>query len=151
MKTHRSTQLFPYCSVGEHSLKCVRPALKIEENKEEQRGVVRFFVTEGAGTRAIKSKRPGVLSDGTANLVRDKLERFSWETLQHPPYSPDLSPSDFHIFGDLKKDIRGRQFHSDEEAQEWVRLWILQRHTSFYKTGIDCIVSQWDKCINISE
>ena len=40
----------------------------------------------------------------TANLVRDKLQRFDWETLQHPPYSPDLFPCDFNIFGDLKKD-----------------------------------------------
>ena len=76
----------------------------------------------------------------TANLVRGKLERFGWETLQRPPYSPDLSPCDFHIFGDLKKDIRGRRFHSDEEVQEWVRLWIHQRPTTFYKTGIDGLV-----------
>ena len=41
----------------------------------------------------------------TAKPVRDKLQRFGWETLQHPPYSPDLSLSDFHIFGELKKDI----------------------------------------------
>ena len=78
---------------------------------------------------AINSKRLGVLSDGitllhdnarpqTANLVMDKLQRFGWETLQHPPYSPDLSPCDLHISGDLKKDIRGRLFHSDEEEQE---------------------------------
>ncbi|KAG8234562.1 hypothetical protein J437_LFUL014491 [Ladona fulva] len=60
----------------------------------------------------------------TANLMRDKLQRFSCKTLQHPLYSPDHSPCDFHIFGDLKKDIRGRRFHSDEEVQEWVRLWI---------------------------
>ena len=112
--------------------------------------------------RSIKSKRPGMLSDGiillqdnarprTANLVRDKLQRFGWETLQHPPYSLDLSPCDFQVFGDLKKDIRGRRFHSDEEMREWVRLCIHQRPTSFYKTGIDCLVSQWDKCINTSD
>ena len=52
----------------------------------------------------------------TANLVRDKLQRFGWETLQHPPYNPDPSLCDFHIFGDLKKHIRGRRFHSDEEV-----------------------------------
>ena len=82
----------------------------------------------------------------TAYMVRDKLQRFGWETLQHPPYSLDLPPFDLHIF--LKKEIRGRRFHSDEEVQEWVRLWIHQRPTSLYKTGIDRLVSQWDKCIN---
>ena len=156
MKTHRSTQLFLYCSGSECSVKCVRPALEMEASKEEQRGVVPFFVAEGAGTREIKSKRPGMLSDGiillhdnahphTANLVRDKLQRFGWETLQHPPYNPDVSPCDFHIFGDLKKYFHGCRFHSDEEVQEWVRLWINQGPTSFYKTGIDRLFSQWDK------
>ena len=33
---------------GEHSVKCVRPALKMEASKEEKRGVVRFLVAEGA-------------------------------------------------------------------------------------------------------
>ena len=110
---------------------------------------------------AIKSKRPGMLSDGiivwhdnsrshTANLVGDKLQRFGWETLQHPPYSLDISPCGFHIFGDLKKEIRGRRFYSDEEVQECVKLWVHQRPTCFCKTGIDRLVSQCDKCINTS-
>ena len=48
MKTHRSTQLFLYCSGGERSVKFVRLALEMEASKEEQRGVVRFLVPEGA-------------------------------------------------------------------------------------------------------
>ena len=31
-----------------------------------------------------------------------------------PPYSPDLSPCDFHIFGDLKKNVRAHRFASTE-------------------------------------
>ena len=151
-------KIFLYCSGGERSVKCVRPA-----SKEEQTAVVRFLVAESGGTREIHrhmSKRPRMLSDGIihlhdnarphpANLVRDKLQKFGWETLQDPPYSSDRSPCDLHIFGDLKKDIRERRFHSDEEMQEWVRLWIRQRPTSFYKTGIDRLVSQWNKCIKL--
>ena len=57
MKMHRSTQLFRYCSGGEHSVKCVHPALEMEANKEEQRGVVHFLVAEGAGTR-VKVRTP---------------------------------------------------------------------------------------------
>ena len=128
----------------------------MEARKEEQLAVVCFLVAEDAGTREIHgrmSKRPGMLSDGiillhdnarphTANLVRDKLQRFGWETFQHPLYSPDFSPCDFHIFYDLKKDFCGRWFHSDEEVQEWVGFWIYQRPTSLYKNGIDRLVSQ---------
>ena len=48
MKMYRSTQLFLYCSGGEHSVKCVHPALEMEASKKEQKGVVRFLVAEGA-------------------------------------------------------------------------------------------------------
>ena len=89
MKTRRSTQLFPYCSGGEHSAKCVRPALEMVASKEEQRGVVRFLVAEGAATRhKVKTLwnavgRNHLLHDNahphTALLVRDKLQRFGWK------------------------------------------------------------------------
>ena len=106
--------------------------------------------------RAKKSKRPRMLSDGiillhdnarshTAKLVGDKLQRFGWDTLQHPLYIPDLSPCDFHTFGHVKKDNLGRRFHSDEEMQEWARMWIHKRPTSFCNTEIDRLISQWDK------
>ena len=57
MKTHRSTQLYLYCSGGERSVKCVRPALEMEASKEEQRGVIRFLVAKNPATRhKIKKK-----------------------------------------------------------------------------------------------
>ena len=33
----------------------------------------------------------------------------------HPPYSPDLALSDYHLFSELKKQLRGRYFSSDGE------------------------------------
>ena len=61
MKTHRSTQLFIHCCGGERSVKYVRPALQMETSKEEQRGVVRSLVAEGAGTREIHSRISAVV------------------------------------------------------------------------------------------
>lgn len=34
--------------------------------------------------------------------------------LDNPPYSPDLAPSDFHLFPNLKKSLCGRHFADDE-------------------------------------
>ena len=123
VKTHRSTQLFLYCPGGEHSVKCVCLALEMEASKESREVWLRVL------RHAIKSKCPKMLSDGiillhdnncpyTANLVRDKLQQSVWETLQHPSYSPDLSPCDFHIFGNLQKDICGHWLHSNKEVKE---------------------------------
>jgi transposase len=109
--------------------------------------------------RAIRLKRPGMISNGivllhdnarphTANSVKNMLQRFIWEVLHHPPYSPDFSSCDFHIIGDLKRDIRGHQFASDEDVCDWVKMWFRRQPTSYFKDGIDCLISQWDKCIN---
>ena len=62
METLRSTQLFLYCSGGERRVKCVRPALEMEASKEEQRDVVFWLMR--VLRRTIKSKRPGMQSDG---------------------------------------------------------------------------------------
>jgi histone-lysine N-methyltransferase SETMAR len=50
----------------------------------------------------------------TALLTRDKLKEFHCETSEHPPYSPDLSPSDYQFFGPLKEALGGHQFQSDD-------------------------------------
>jgi len=36
-----------------------------------------------------------------------KAADFWWEQFDHPPYSPDLAPSDYHLFPRLKKELGG--------------------------------------------
>jgi histone-lysine N-methyltransferase SETMAR len=43
----------------------------------------------------------------------------------HPPYSPDLSPPDFFLFGDLKRWMKGQWFKSAEELEEAVSTYLL--------------------------
>jgi hypothetical protein len=33
----------------------------------------------------------------------------------HPPYSLDLAPSDFYLFGDVKGLVRGESFETTEQ------------------------------------
>ena len=39
-----------------------------------------------------------------------------YELIPQRAYSPDLAPSDYFLFPNLKKDIRGRHFRSNEEV-----------------------------------
>jgi hypothetical protein len=39
-----------------------------------------------------------------------------YELLEHPPYSPDLAPSDFCLFPKLKLFLAGRHFSSNQEV-----------------------------------
>ena len=54
--------------------------------------------------------RPHISCHTTAETVK-----IGWEVLPHPSYSPDLAPSDFHLFGPLKEAHRGIHI-KDEEA-----------------------------------
>jgi hypothetical protein len=33
-----------------------------------------------------------------------------WDVLPYPPYSPDLAPSDYHLFGPMKTVLGGKKF-----------------------------------------
>jgi hypothetical protein len=37
----------------------------------------------------------------------EQIIKFGWTVLPHLPYSPGLSPSDFHLFGALKDAVCG--------------------------------------------
>ena len=46
----------------------------------------------------------------TCKVAMDAVERNGYELIPHPAYSPDLAPSDFFLFLNLKKDIHGLHF-----------------------------------------
>jgi len=70
-----------------------------------------------------------------------------FEVLSHPPYSPDLVPSDFHFFPHLKRDLKGTYFTSDDEMKQAVTSWIKQRTPEFFNAGTRKLVLHWEKCI----
>jgi histone-lysine N-methyltransferase SETMAR len=74
------------------------------------------------------------------------LRRYNWEVLDHPPYSPDLAPSDFHLFGPLKKHLGGRRLATDGEVQQALMSWLQALDTDLFYAGIDALVYRWDKC-----
>jgi len=48
----------------------------------------------------------------------EHIANLGWTVLPHPPYSPDLAPSDFHLFGPMKDGLRGQHFPSNEASYE---------------------------------
>jgi histone-lysine N-methyltransferase SETMAR len=56
---------------------------------------------------------------------------FKWDTSDHPPYSPDLAPSDFHLFLRLKKRLSGKKFDDDYDVQEEIMTWFTEQTADF--------------------
>ena len=83
----------------------------------------------------------------TAALTVQKLEEMHWTPLDHPPYSPDLSPCDFHLFGPLKEALGGQRFEDDEGVEGFVRNWLQTQPSSFFDAGIKKLPIRWEKCV----
>ena len=67
--------------------------------------------------------------------------------LKHPPYSPDLAPSDFHLFGPMKEHLRDQKFANDNEVMEAVQSSLKATPKSFFLVDIHKLVDRWTKCV----
>jgi hypothetical protein len=65
--------------------------------------------------------------------------------LEHPAYSPDLAPSDYHLFGPLKNALRGRRFYTGKEVREGVHKWLRDQPKTFFLEEIRKLVDRWTK------
>ena len=82
----------------------------------------------------------------TQTLLHDE---FHWDTFDHPPYGPDLAPSDFYLFLKTKKHLAGRRFTDDEDLQHAVVDWLNSQAAVWYEEGINKLVSRYDKCLSV--
>ena len=79
----------------------------------------------------------------------DAVERNGYELILHPACLPDLAPSDFFLFPDLKKDIRGLHFRSDEEVVTAVEEWVNGKDPDIFSSGLMALEHRWSKCITL--
>ena len=71
-----------------------------------------------------------------------------FQVVPHPPYSPDLAPSDFHLFPNLKKDLAGQRFTTDEEVIDAVDSYREDQPKIFYCSGKEALGHRWRKCVD---
>ena len=104
---------------------------------------------------AIHEKLQGKLSKGvllqqdngrvhTCKVAMDAVERKGYELIPHPAYQPDLAPSDFFLFSNLKL-----HFRSDEEVMMAVEEWVNGKDPDFFCSGLMALEHRWSKCITL--
>ena len=59
-----------------------------------------------------------------AFATQKKLAYLGFQCLDHPPYSPDLAPSDYHLFRGLRKQLKGHHFSLDVEVIAAAETWL---------------------------
>ena len=83
----------------------------------------------------------------TSHVAMATIHDCGFELLSHPPYSPDLAPSDFHLFRHLKESLRGRAFKEDEDVTVAVNEWIEERDQNFFLETIKTLEERWETCV----
>ena len=64
------------------------------------------------------------------------IHECGFKLVQHPPYSPDLAPSDFHMFPKKKRHLAGTHYDTNNDLVSAVDGFLDLQGNSFYENGI---------------
>ncbi|UYV81744.1 hypothetical protein LAZ67_20002183, partial [Cordylochernes scorpioides] len=64
---------------------------------------------------------------------------------QYPPYSPDLAPTDYHLFRSMSNHMRGITFDDEEDLKTWLNNFFDTRPGDFWWNSINKLVERWEQ------
>jgi histone-lysine N-methyltransferase SETMAR len=67
--------------------------------------------------------------------------------MEHPPYSPDLSPPDFDGFSRIKRPNKGTRFNNFDELKSSYECVINELNKKNEFTGIDDLPERWESVV----
>jgi len=71
-----------------------------------------------------------------ALATQKKLVYLGFQCLDHPPYSLNLAPLDYHLCPGLKKQLKCHHFLSDAEAIVAAKTWLDGQSSEFFLSGL---------------
>ena len=86
----------------------------------------------------------------SAEKTRLKVDELGLELIQHPPYSPDLAPSDFFLFRNFKNFLRGKSYRSRDEVIAASQDYFESKDESYYTRGIDQLPARMKQVLDLS-
>jgi hypothetical protein len=75
------------------------------------------------------------------------LEHLNWQLYGHSPYSPDLAPSDCHLFA-YQKNWVGSQRLDNNEFKEGVKTWLSSHAADMFDMGIQKRIPRYNTSLN---
>ena len=110
----------------------------------------------------MKRKRRRMISDGfhrihflhdnarphVANITKSKLQELNLTTLPHPPYLPDIAPSDYYLFSAMKSTLRGKNFENESDINKDLSAWFNSKPRDFFRKAFDILPKRWQKIVS---
>ncbi|GBP41947.1 Mariner Mos1 transposase [Eumeta japonica] len=80
-----------------------------------------------------------------AVTVKYYLKTLGSKVPPHSPYSPDIAPSDYHLFRSVAHALSEQRFTSYEDTKPRVDSWITSKDKEFFRLGIRTLPERWKK------
>ena len=81
------------------------------------------------------------------NFVQTAIQQAGFIELNHCAYSSDIASSGSHLFSNLKKFLRLKNFSSDAEAETIVEDYLTDFNSEFFCKGIQSLHDRWQRMI----
>ena len=118
-----------------------------EQLKHLDRAIGQKREFSGKGRRKVilhhDNARPHV-----ASTTLRTITELGWEVLPHPAYSPDVAPSDYHLFRSTEHRLRGTTFKKVEEVRKFLDEYFDGQPRTFYRDGIRNLPDRWRKVVS---
>ncbi len=115
--------------------------------------------------KALKEKRPTMMARTwwfhwdnapvhTAAVVTNWMAARRFQIIEHPPYLPDLAPSDFFLFPSVKRELAGKTLTQETLTQETLKkAWegaVRTLSAADFATAFRHWYERCEKCVNIA-
>jgi hypothetical protein len=77
----------------------------------------------------------------------EAIAKMRWTVPLYPACSPDLAPSDCHLFDPIKDALHGRHFADENELKQSFCDVLQSQGREFYNTGLQHLIQHWQKCV----
>ena len=82
-----------------------------------------------------------------ALATQETIMELGWDVMAHSAYSPDLAPTDYHLFRSLKHSLRDNSFENVEDLRNHLDSFFDSKPQSFYRHGIRQLPVKWQRVI----
>ena len=84
--------------------------------------------------------------DSARSRFFDDQAKLDWEVLIYPLYSPDIAPSDFHVFVSLQNSLNGKKCQFLGRLLRYLEFTLLKR-IKFWEDGIMKLPENWQNMV----
>ncbi|KAG5315511.1 MOS1T transposase, partial [Acromyrmex insinuator] len=142
----------PKSTINENSIEVVRNFIKHEPKSSVRymemelnipKSTIYRILTEHLGLRPKNDNAPSHRS----TLVTDFLTKNHILTINHSPYSPDMAPCDFYLFGKMHLSMKGKRYVDVEDIQRACTTILKDMPLNDIKHSFEMLLDRAKRCI----